>query len=386
MFCENCGSAIKDGAKFCSQCGAPMKMKSTAVAAQPSEPKTEASYREADAAQPSEPKTEASYRKADPAQPAVPVMPAARYNTSANESYNNSNYGGSNNESRPAGRLQSFVAEAASSGLFLVTTILFTAVLVINLLSSIITASFSGNLIMGVLDEVLYQAGYSFNDIGGIGVASSLVNGFSAGTVVAAIISMIPSILIAVGLWLIFASAKSSQGTSVKPTGFTIIKVMYLIFFWIMIVVGAIGIIILILSAVLTADYSGAAAAVFIVMIAIIAVVVALSCLYCSKIAKMLTSAREVGRGASDRLMVSTYVQVLTWIAGIFLAISAVASIGSAGLLSSLLSSFVPVEISAGISAGVSAGLIVPFLATAGSAAATICFAVIIGKMKSQEN
>ncbi|MBR6230384.1 MAG: zinc-ribbon domain-containing protein [Lachnospiraceae bacterium] len=369
MFCENCGSAIKDGAKFCSQCGAPVKMRSTVSAAQPEEPKAEDTYREAETVQ-----------------PAVPIAPAPyQENTAGNNRFNGTYYNGNNSESRPAGRLQSFVAEAASSGLFLVTTILFTAVLVINLLSSILTVSVGGNTIIGLIDEIAYQAGFSLDEIGGIGTVSSLVNGFSAGTIVATIISMIPSILIAVGLWLIFASAKSSQGTSVKPAGFTIIKVIYLIFFWIMIVVGAIGIILLILAAVLTADYSGAAAAVFIVLIAIIAAIVALSCLYCSKIAKMLTSAREVGIGASDRLMVSTYVQVLTWIAGICLAISAIASIGSAGLISSLISSVVPTEVYSGISAGVSAGFIVPFLSNICSAAATICFAVIIGKMKSRE-
>ncbi len=355
MFCESCGSEIKDGAKFCGRCGAPVKMKSAAGAAQPA------------AAAP------------------VPYPENAAGNTRINGTC----YNEDNSESRPAraaGRLQSFVAGAASSKLFLAATIIFTAVLVIDLLSSIMTASVGGNVILGILDEVLYQAGYSFNDIGGLGMVSSVVDWASAGTIVASVIAMIPSILIAIGLWLIFASAKSSRGTSVKPTGFTIIKVIYLIFFWIMIVFGAIAIIIFILAIVLTADYSGAAAAAFIVVLVLIAAVVALSCLYCAKIARMLTSAREVGTGASDKLMVSAYVQVLTWIAGIFMAISAVASIGSMGLVSSVISSIAPVEISIGISAGTSAGFLVSFLATAGSAAATICFAIIIGKLKSQEN
>ncbi|MBR6230381.1 MAG: zinc ribbon domain-containing protein [Lachnospiraceae bacterium] len=353
MFCENCGSAIKDGAKFCGRCGAPVKMKSAADAAQP-----------AAAAAP------------------VPYPENAAGNTRINGTY----YNEDNSESRPAGRLQSFVAGVASSKLFLAATILFTAVLVINLLSSIMTASVGGNVILGILDEVLYQAGYSFNDIGGLGMVSSVVDWASAGTIVASVISMIPSILIAIGLWLIFASAKSSRGTSVKPAGFTIIKVIYLIFFWIMIVIGAIAIIMFILAIVLTADYSGAAAAAFIVALVLIAVIVALTCLYCSKIAKMLTSAREVGTGASDSLMVSTYVQVLTWIAGICLAISAIASIGSMGLLSSLMYSVVPTDMYTGVSVSVSAGFIVPFLVTACSAAATICFAIIIGKMKSREH
>ena len=350
MFCENCGSEIKDGSKFCGRCGAPVNIRN-AAAAQP------------------------------PVMPAPkPYSPDVEENNRTESNFN----GGTGGGYSPAGRLQSLIAGMASSGLFMVTVILFTAALVIQLVSAIGSAAFGGNALMSVIDGIISQTGYSLNDIGGIGTVNAAINAVSAGTIITTIIAMVPGILTVIGLWLIFASAKSSQGTEVKPAGFTIIKVITLIYFWIMIVVGALAIIILIFGALFTADYADAAViSIFIVFIVLIAAIVALVCLYYSKIAKMLTSAREAGQGATNRLMISTYVQVITWILAIVMVLALIGSISSAGLLSAVVSSALPREVSAVISTGIVSPL--PFLQYGCTAVSMILFAVIIGKAKALE-
>lgn len=359
MFCENCGAELKEGSKFCSHCGAPVK-----------------AVREESAPQPPVMETPKPYWESSDENERYDSGNAPAYGRADNFG------GGTGGGYSPAGRLQSLVGGMAASSLFLVTTILFTAALVLQLASSIGSVSLGGNMLSSIIESVAGQAGFSLDSIGGMGTINAAMNALSAGTIITTIIFMIPGILVAIGLWMIFASAKSAQGASVKPAGFTIIKVIILIYFWIMIVVGAIAIIGLILGIVLTADYDAAIIA-FIIVIALVAVVVALVCLYYSKTAKMLTSAREAGRGASGRLMVSTYVQVITWISAIVMVIGVVMSITSAGFLSSFLSSFMSSVANVNISTGFISPI--PFLQNACTAVSMILFAVLIGKAKALE-
>lgn len=183
MFCMNCGQPCADGNKFCEHCGAPLLDTTTQPASQPApQPVQQPVY----------------------AQPQAPVTPISdvRYT----------------------------LKKLATSPLFLAAAIAYSCMVLFTIAAAV--AGQSG--LLGALDSYLNMAlrygGYSMGELSyaldQLDQVMPFLRGASLGS---ALVGQIPAILIAVGIWLVFASAVDKSGMPMKTTGLTIIKVITII-------------------------------------------------------------------------------------------------------------------------------------------------------------
>ena len=183
MFCMNCGQPCADGNKFCEHCGAPLLDTTAQPASQPApQPVQQPVY----------------------AQPQAPVTPISdvRYT----------------------------LKKLATSPLFLAAAIAYSCMVLFTIAAAV--AGQSG--LLGALDSYLNMAlrygGYSMGELSyaldQLDQVMPFLRGASLGS---ALVGQIPAILIAVGIWLVFASAVDKSGMPMKTTGLTIIKVITII-------------------------------------------------------------------------------------------------------------------------------------------------------------
>ena len=183
MFCMNCGQPCADGNKFCEHCGAPLLDTTTQPASQPApQPVQQPVY----------------------AQPQAPVTPISdvRYT----------------------------LKKLATSPLFLAAAIAYSCMVLFTIAAAV--AGQSG--LLGALDSYLNMAlrygGYSMGELSYVLDQLDQVMPFLRGASLgSALVGQIPAILIAVGIWLVFASAVDKSGMPMKTTGLTIIKVITII-------------------------------------------------------------------------------------------------------------------------------------------------------------
>ena len=116
------------------------------------------------------------------------------------------------------------IKKVASSPLFLVAIIAYS----VQILGSVITAAASGPLFSGMIYNILYEFGadipYEFYNI-----LDSIAMAGSGPVIVGTIIGLIPTILICIGLWITYASARSRTSDTMKTSGLTMIKVITVI-------------------------------------------------------------------------------------------------------------------------------------------------------------
>lgn len=183
MFCMNCGQPCADGNKFCEHCGAPLLDTTAQPASQPApQPVQQPVY----------------------AQPQAPVTPISdvRYT----------------------------LKKLATSPLFLAAAIAYSCMVLFTIAAAV--AGQSG--LLGALDSYLNMAlrygGYSMGELSyALDQLDRVVPFLRGASLGSALVGQIPAILIAVGIWLVFASAVDKSGMPMKTTGLTIIKVITII-------------------------------------------------------------------------------------------------------------------------------------------------------------
>lgn len=105
-----------------------------------------------------------------------------------------------------------------SSPKFLAAAILYSVTVLFNLL-----ASFGASDVISTL--YYYGANYGFDP----DVFYPMMSALEGSTVVSAVIGAIPSILLAVGMWLFYTTCRNTQSGNVSTVGLTICKVITVI-------------------------------------------------------------------------------------------------------------------------------------------------------------
>lgn len=221
MFCKNCGAQNAPEDRFCKNCGSPLQQGTPAQQSQPVE-QVKPPVQPTPPAQP-EP----------PAQPSFSTQPAP--SAQQNQQVPSQQFGQPGQQpmgqsvppqaayqaNQQAGMIpgvRETVQKLGSSPVFLIAVICFTASLILNLI-----ASFIGN--NGLLSEVFGE----LNDELGIGGYAG-ASGAAVGTVVSTIIfSLLPGVLICIGMWMFYNTCKNWRGGYFSTGGLTMIRVISII-------------------------------------------------------------------------------------------------------------------------------------------------------------
>ena len=261
-----------------------------------------------------------------------------------NNVYSNAQaYGGTQNGEGTTGRA---LRELLLSPLFLTAAIAFSVQILLGIIASAVGPSSFAAAFNTALEETdLYysdpSAYYAFKD------AISVIN------VVLAVLSAAPAIMIAVGLWIEFVSAKNRL-QKMTTTGFTMIRiivVIQLVLTGIFIAVGITGSVVVAIAMSADTDFWIALMFLFIFLIAGVAF---LRIIYLLKVIKMIGSAKDTILLGEKTESASLYVTVMTFISA---GLSIITSLGSLLSLN-----------------------IVGFLSSTAAATAAVAFALLIQK------
>lgn len=224
----------------------------------------------------------------------------------------------------------------ATSPLYLTGAIAYTCFILFNLVSAMSGSTLErltdqylsllfryGNMGMGELGEALDQ----------LNRMMPLMRGATLGT---ALVGQIPAILIAVGLWMLFASAKNRTGAPLKATGLTIIKVITIINLVVVSLAALLVVVILFFVMAALASYEDAIVPAFLAAIVLVAAIFALAILFYVKLATTIHTMQTSIRtwNASDR--VSAYVAVMAILDGVGSLLGILGAGGLSGTLAML--------------------------------------------------
>lgn len=216
----------------------------------------------------------------------------------------------------------------ASSPLFLTAVIIYTLSLLLSFANSLAPMR-NVYQIMQLLNLDYYMDYYI-----DYGVIAGITTTFS-------IIGMIPSILMALGLWLTFAASKNNTFPGFKTAGLTIIKVLTIIsLVWVSVAAGLLTIVLIVAATV--AIVEGEAAAMAIVLgVILVAVGVTLSIVYYAKIVQTINAVKNSVMTGMPNERASRFVAVCCFIMAAGSAISIIPLLINAfGLFGSMTSVF----------------------------------------------
>lgn len=241
-----------------------------------------------------------------------------------------------------------------SSPLFLVFAILMSLAPLLSILGQMMMRSNMG--------ELMYYAMQLDLDPG---VLYPFLNAVSNASVGTAVLSAAPSVLIAVGLWITYASCRSTQSGNVSTAGMTICKVLAVITLVCLCICAALMLILAVIllaagvseSAVSDGYYSGMTQAVMAmvgVFLVIIAVVFALTIIYEVCVIKTINRIKATAVTGTPDNRIPNFLIVMNYIAAVgsglaglgnlftapAVALSALASAASLILISILLSKY----------------------------------------------
>ncbi|MCL2694329.1 MAG: zinc ribbon domain-containing protein [Oscillospiraceae bacterium] len=244
-FCTNCGCHLESEAAFCAQCGARVEG---------AEPQQAASV--------------------PPEAPQPSVQPAA------------------------------LVRKHASSPLFLTAIVLLTA----SIFMSFISVFMPSNSIMDIIDTVesvlIDEGSFSREEQGELvemfAAAREFAVEFQGSVALQEFLSLLPSMLICLGLWLFFKSCNDRKNPGVRTTGLTIVKGVNIFYFVMILIVFALLIILsAIISAFISAEFGSdiVGAALVVTLIITSAIVLALLIPYYISMFRIINGARRLLRG-----------------------------------------------------------------------------------------
>ena len=263
MLCPQCGKPVEDGAVTCPYCGAalqqnPRQEQSTPLYTRPPE-----------AAPPP------AYSTAEP-----PVIQLMR--------------------------------RMARSPYFLVPAIGYTCMLVFNVMATLQSTS------TVALESYLAPLYAYSTDVQMAALADTLSTMITA-SAGGALVGQIPAILVAVGIWMMYATAVDTSGKPLQTAGLTIIRVLQIISLVLVCLMALLMLVIFgfVFAALGQVDEAAAATAVLAVVLVLIAVIFALDILYYAKLMRMLNNFRWTIRTGTPQGSVSTHVAVLTILGGV---------------------------------------------------------------------
>lgn len=208
-----------------------------------------------------------------------------------------------------------YCRKMAGSALFLTAVILYSLALVLKLL---ISMQGTGGW-MGYIDNLLYQY-----DMGYYIGSNPYIEAFRTGSAFGTVIGMIPSIVIAVGLWLIYAAAINKKNEKMSTTGLDVIRIISIINIIINIICAVF--LIFVMFAVIAVSGSESVGIIICIMIGIL-ILFGIMIIYNLKIMKSVNSVKYTILRGEILDEVSLFVAVVTFISGGFTAISALSSI-----------------------------------------------------------
>lgn len=291
-FCPSCGAKAAEGSKFCEYCGTPLSTQ-TQTQQPPVQPSEQPVY---------------SYAP----HPVAPATPAI-----------------------------GLIKKIASSPLFLVAAIAFSLTIVLQLINSLSVSSYPDKIV-----SILYQLAYEFDSYELMDALNQFTyyidsNLLTLSSGVGAFTGMIPTIIVAIGLWLTFAAGANKKVSTFSTTGITVVKVMNmitLVFTCIGFGLGAIGL--LIATIVLAAASSEVAVLIVLSIVFIIFVIVGIfNIIYYSKINKTLKAVKQTALGTNPSPYASRFVGVICWISAILGLFGVITAFGFAGKLAVLSTS-----------------------------------------------
>lgn len=267
MFCSHCGKPVAEGAASCPYCGAPLRPE------------------------------EATPRYARPLQETPP--PA---------------YGGAE---PPVLRL---LRRMARSPYFLVPAAGYTCMAVFGLMDGLLRNSLTAlnrylSIAVGNSYEMNRMLGYLYDLV-------PVVNSTSPGAV---LISNLPAILIAAGIWMTFASAMDRSGAPIKTAGLTMIRVILIIK---LVLCALMTVLMLVLLAVFVStlwvyDDAGAAFVVFLALVVLVVGILALLLFYHVRLIVMVDGLRRTIRTGRPSGRIYVYVAVMSILGGVISLFSA---------------------------------------------------------------
>lgn len=268
MLCPQCGKPVEDGAMTCPDCGAPLQQ---------------------DAQQASTPRYTAA--------PTPGPVPAG------------------NPQEPPVIQL---MRRAARSPAFLVPAIAYTCMVVCNLVAIFQNAS------PATVDRYVAQlAPYGTN--AQLESLSDTLSTALTASVGGSLVGYIPSILVAVGIWMTFASLRDESGAPIKTAGLTIIRVIQiigLVLFGLamVLVLILVGTILMMLNAY---EDAGTMAGVGVVLALLLGGIVVLAILYSVKTITTIDGFRRSIWTGKPQGKISTYVAVISILGGLLSLTSA---------------------------------------------------------------
>ncbi len=272
MFCPKCGMQIPDDSAFCHHCGQPVN---------------------------SQPGSNQQYANYNPYQ-----QPYAQ------------------TVAQPQGsqKVVDKLKSAGSSPLFLIAVIAFSLTIVISLITSIYTSTSSD-----FADTIMILASKFGVDYD---IYSTFTTASVASSIFSAVMSSLPSILVAIGLWLTYSSA-ISKSNRMKTSGLTLVKVVMVFYMVALDVLFGICEIVFLISSVAATSYGvddGTTILLVVFNILIIAIIAFINVYYAFVIKSINTAKRVATTGvASDK--VSSFVGVLCFISAVGTALTLIANL-----------------------------------------------------------
>lgn len=321
MFCPSCGAQNKDDAAFCAQCGAALTVQNQQEVQQ-----TDTAPIAAPRAQTYAPAYGQASQYGSPAQPMSPVTAALK--------------------------------RLGSSPLFLTAVICYTVSVFFSLIGA-----FAPNVMFGSLVGLFESAGIPTD-------AFYFINGFSA---FFTFIAMIPAVLMAISMWLSYATCADRASSQIKTTGLTIIKVLNLISLVFFCIGDAIFLVVFLIgfitvgatvgnrnSSLYAENAAGISVGILTVLFIIAAITSVLTILYYAKLNKTLSNMKNAALYGQILGVASTYVAVMSILTAVVSFFSAFAVLFKGSFVTSL------------------SGL--------ASSVASVCFAIFIFKYNSTMN
>ncbi|MCD7823063.1 MAG: zinc ribbon domain-containing protein [Oscillospiraceae bacterium] len=267
MFCSKCGTENPDNANFCQGCGSPLT-------------------------NPAQQAAENLYQSPPVPNPTVCSEPTAQSPLEA-------------------------LRKVATSVLFRFTAFAFCSLILSNILVLL-----DSSYIWGAFTEIFRNV-----DPEMVNEASSYIGSFS---IITAIISQIPYVLIAIGLWVTYAAAAGKKDKPFNTAGLTMIKVIYVIELVAVCVLLALCMVAMLIASI-TADNSKDAMMVFGFVIAL-DIIFGVIIFWLAMIIKSLNAAKTAAHEESGKHLgknASAFVGILCYIAGVINILSAILSIMS---------------------------------------------------------
>ena len=312
MFCEKCGARISENAAFCEQCGAK-------VAAVPiSEPET---Y--------SAPDEDMSVSNLSQAEEQIePYVQPEYFEQEAHKPVNEYRPPADGGAHRRIETVVDIVKRIGSSPLFLIGVIAFSIQLLVT-----IVPTYSG--FMGYIVSVLNYMGMFMNvDIPyEVHYAINMINSYGWGLkLLINIITNIPTMIVCIGLWVVFSAAKSKKYYGMKTGGLTTIKAVNIYHLVVTCIVCALVELSLVVTIIINANlyssyreyYSGLLASIWITVgvAVLLAIVFTFVILYYAKIIKSINNVKRAIATDSADYKASVYVAVWLIIGVVFQILS----------------------------------------------------------------